>query len=151
MSTSYIGAQIAVAAGTPATFDKTGYEALTWVSVAHPVSAPSPGTDTNIIDVPNLTTGFTKGAKGASMGRNTTLAFANVDTDAGQLALKGYAVETYTSEISVRITFPAADNRVFYMSGLAHSLSENEMTTEQYQGFSVGFRQNYAHVDTTPA
>ena len=82
--TSHIGKIVSVAAGVPATFDKAGYEALTWVVVANPIVAPSPGWETSLIDVPNLTTGITKGDKGASVGRVSEMSFEEVAADPGQ-------------------------------------------------------------------
>jgi hypothetical protein len=153
MSGSNITTQVWVAAGAPATFDKAGYEALTWVKVFHPITAPTPGIETSMIDIPNLETGFTKGVKGASMGRVSSMAHAfpeGSSTDAGQDDLKDYAAESYTDEISVKLVLPNSTNKVAYMTGLAFGYLENEGTTESYRGFTCSFRQNYPGVTTTP-
>ena len=147
--TSHIGKIVSVAAGVPATFDKAGYEALTWVVVANPIVAPSPGWETSLIDVPNLTTGITKGDKGASGGRVSEMSFEEVAADPGQVALIGYAAPSYVAEISVRVVEPTGTNTHTYMSGIASNLMENEATTETFQGFTCSFRQNYNHVRTT--
>lgn len=147
--TSHIGKTVAVAAGVPATFDKAGYEALTWTVVANPIVAPSPGWETAMIDVPNLTTGITKGDKGASVGRTTEMAFEERLADAGQVALRQYAAPGYVSEVSVRVVDPTGTNTHVYMSGIMSNLMDNEATTETYKGFTVSFRQNYDHVRTT--
>lgn len=147
--TSHIGKIVSVAAGVPATFDKAGYEALTWVVVANPIVAPSPGWETALIDVPNLTTGITKGDKGASVGRVTEMAFEEKLSDAGQTALRGYAAPGYVSEVSVKVLEPTGTSPVVYMSGIMSNLMDNEATTETYKGFTVSFRQNYDHVRTT--
>lgn len=148
--TSHIGKIVSVAAGAPATFDKAGYEALTWLVVANPIVAPSPGWETALIDVPNLTTGITKGDKGASVGRVTEMAFEEKLADTGQIALRGYAAPSYVSEVSVKIVDPTGTNTHVYMTGIMSNLADNEATTESYKGFTVSFRQNYDHVRTTP-
>jgi hypothetical protein len=150
MSTPYITSTVYVSPALPATFDKAGYEALTWTKVAHPISVPIPGIETAMIDVPNLETGFTKASKGSSTGRVSTMAHANVPADTGQANLRTYAAETYVDEISVKVLYPASSNKVAYMSGLASNYLENEGTAETHQGFTASFRQNYAAVITTP-
>lgn len=147
--TSHIGKEVFVAPGVPATFDKAGYEALVWVKVANPIVAPIAGWETAMIDVPNLTTGITKGDKGASSGRVSEMAFEERLADAGQTALRTYAGPSYVSEVSVKVVEPTGTNNHVYMSGIASNLMENEATTETYKGFTVNFRQNYESVRTT--
>lgn len=147
--TSHIGKIVSVAAGVPATFDKAGYEALTWVVVANPIVAPTPAWETALIDVPNLTTGITKADKGASSGRVSEMAFEEKLTDAGQEDLREYAAPSYVGECSIKVVEPTGTNNHVYMSGLAFSLMENEATVEDYKGFTVSFRQNYNSVRTT--
>jgi hypothetical protein len=147
--TSYIGSIVSVAAAVPATFDKAGYEALTWVVVAGPVVAPVPGWDTSLIDVPDLTTGITKADKGASAGRESEMAFRRVAGDTGQTNLRTYAAPAYVQEHSVKVVEPGTGDTHVYMSGLSYNLADNPGDTESYMGFTVAFRQNYAHVRTT--
>lgn len=147
--TSYIGTRVYVAAGIPATFDKAGYEALTWVEVLGLQVAPIPGWETAAIDVPDLTTGITKADKGASTGRVSEMAFRRVAADPGQEDLKEYALPSYVSEISVKVVEPVGSNNHVYMSGIAMNYLENEGTNESYQGFTASFRQNYQDIRTT--
>ncbi len=144
--TSYIGTRVYFAAGVPATFNKAGYEALTWVEATGVVVAPIPGWETSAIDVPDLTSGITKADKGASTGRVSEMAFRRVAADAGQEDLKEYAQPSYVSEISVKVVEPTGTNNHVYMSGIAMNYLENEGTVESYQGFTCSFRQNYADV-----
>ena len=144
--TSYIGSRVYVAPGVPATFDKAGYEALTWTEVKGCVVAPVPGWDTSMIDVPDLTTGITKADKGASAGRESEMSFRRVDGDTGQTALRGYAAPTAVSEHSIKVVEPVGTSTHVYMSGLSYNLADNPGDTESYMGFTVAFRQNYEHV-----
>lgn len=144
--TSYIGSRIYIAPGVPATFDKAGYEALTWTEVTGAVVAPIPGWDTSLIDVPDLTTGITKADKGASAGRESEMAFRRVTSDTGQTNLRTYAGPSYVSEHSVKVVEPVGTSTHIYMSGLSYNLADNPGDTESYMGFTVTFRQNYEHV-----
>ena len=144
--TSYIGTRVYVAPGVPATFDKAGYEALTWTEVLGVQVAPTPGWDTSMIDVPDLTSGITKADKGASAGRESEMAFRRIESDTGQTNLRSYAAPTYVAEHSVKVVEPTGTSTHVYMSGLSYNLAENPGDTESYQGFTVAFRQNYEHV-----
>jgi hypothetical protein len=144
--TSYIGTRVYVAPGVPATFDKAGYEALTWTEVTGCVVAPVPGWETSMIDVPDLTTGITKADKGASAGRESEMSFRRVSGDTGQTNLRNYAAPSYVSEHSVKIVEPVGASPVVYMSGLSYNLADNPGDTESYMGFTVAFRQNYDSV-----
>ncbi len=147
--TNYIGSVVSVSPGVPATFTKAGYEALTWTVVNGLQTAPIPGMETATIDVPDLTTGITKREKGASIGRETEMAFRDVNADAGQAAVKNYAAPDYGQEVSVKIVLPDGTNNHVYMTGIMYSYMMNEGTTESYRGFTVTFAQNYEEVITT--
>ncbi len=147
--TNYIGSIVSVAPGVPATFNKAGYEALTWTVVAGLQVAPIPGMETDTIDVPDLTTGITKREKGASAGRETEMGFRDVPGDTGQTNVRTYAAPAYGSEVSVRVVLPNGTNTHIYMSGIMYSLMDNEGTVESYRGFTVTFSQNYDEVRAT--
>jgi hypothetical protein len=149
MSTPYIGATLAVAAAVPAAFTKAGYEALTWIPVNGHQAAPSPGYETNMIEIPDLLSGLTKVAKGASVGRQTEIAVRAIANDTGQAALRTYAAPTYGAEVSIRVIDPQAGSNHIYMSGVMFSLMDNPRDTESFAGFMVTFQQNYPEVRTT--
>ncbi len=147
---NYIGTIVSVAPGIPATFNKAGYEALTWTVVNGLVAAPIPAFETATIDVPDLATGITKREKGASVGRETEMAFRDIGTaDTGQTNVQTYAAPTYGAEVSVKVVRPGTGNTHTYMSGIMYSLMQNEGTTETFRGFTVTFSQNYAAVEAT--
>lgn len=147
--TSYIGTRVYHAVGVPATFDKAGYEALTWVEVTGCQVAPIPGWDTSLIDVPDLTSGITKADKGASAGRESEMAFRRVTSDAGQTALRTSAGPASVAEHSIKVVETGSGSTHIYMSGLSYNLADNPGDTESYMGFTVAFRQNYEHVRAT--
>lgn len=159
MSQPHLLKAIFVTAGVPATNDAAGFEALTWTRVAHPVTGPSFGLTHANIDVPNLETGFTLGAKGAGSGIDSTMSFADVATDTGQALIKtladGGGASGYGSIKIARIATPGAavatGAAVDYATGYFHSYTENPADTTSYEGFSVNFKQNAAKIaDTEP-
>ena len=157
MSQPHLLKAIYVTAGVPATNNEAGFEALTWTRVAHPVTGPSFGITHANIDVPNLETGFTLGAKGAGSGIDSQMAFAKRAGDTGQALLKtlGEAggAEGYGSIRVVRIETPGGDPatgaEVQFATGYFHSYTENAADTTTYEGFSVNFKQNAPAVNGT--
>jgi len=157
MSQPHLLKAIYVTAGIPATNGEAGFEALTWTRVAHPVTGPSFGITHANIDVPNLETGFTLGAKGAGSGVDSQMAFASKSGDAGQALLKqlGEAggAEGYGSIRVVRIEAPGGEPTIGaaaeFATGYFHSYTQNAADTTTYEGFSVNFKQNAPAVSGT--
>jgi len=147
MSTSDITTKLYIATGIPATFDKTGYEAMTWAQVKGVVSIGAIGVTDNIIDVPDLETGFTKGVKGARAGDVIPVAMREIKTDAGQDAMKA-ACEAFV-EYSFKIVEPTASGEVEYITGLPHDWKRNERSTTAYAGYTAAIKANYPSVVTT--
>lgn len=149
MSEIHIESTVAIATGTPATFDKAGYEALTWVFVNGMVEAPSFGTTHADIAIPSLATGRTAIRKGASTGQNSSLAFSEVSADPGQAAVLAASLAA-TGEYSLRLI--DADVAVAeYCSGIIKDYLPNKPTTSSYTGASANFVPNYDPLVTTPA
>lgn len=157
MSQPHLLKAIYVTAGVPATNNEAGFEALTWTRVAHPVTGPSFGITHANIDVPNLETGFTLGAKGAGSGIDSQMSFADKAADAGQALLKQLAeaggANGYGSIRLARIATPGGDPitgaEVQFATGYFHSYTENAADTTSYEGFSVNFKQNAPAVTGT--
>ncbi len=157
MSQPHLLKAVYVADEQPATNNAAGFEALTWTRVAHPVTGPAFGISHANIDVPNLETGFTLGAKGAGTGSDSEMSFANVASDAGQALLKTMAetggIGGYGSIKIARILTPGAEPAtgaaVQYATGYFHSFTENAADTTSYEGFSCNFKQNAPAVNAT--
>ncbi|QDP53957.1 MAG: hypothetical protein GOVbin2937_34 [Prokaryotic dsDNA virus sp.] len=155
MTDNFIGRTIYMADAAPATNDNTGFEALTWVKVNGLITLPQLGVTHSMIDVPDLQTGFTSAVKGAGQGVDTTATFRNVPSDTGQDNLKT-AANSQDGIISFKIVdgsgtdnAPASGDPVEYATGIAHSYQPNQGDNSNYEGFSVGFRQNAATVVAT--
>lgn len=146
MSTSDIGHTLHIATGKPATFDEAGYEAMTWVKVGGIVSIGPVGGTNNIIDVPDLESGYNKAAKGAKTGAVTAIALREIKADAGQAAAKSAASEAEQNDYSFMITEPDASGEVEYITGIAYDWQRNERSTTSYAGFTFSIRANYESV-----
>ncbi|MCF6371049.1 hypothetical protein [Rhizobium halophilum] len=149
MSTSDIGHTLHFIAGAPATFDEAGYEALfsgAAIKVGGIVSiGPVSGTN-NIIDVPDLESGWNMGAKGAKTGSVTAVALREIKSDAGQAAVKAAAQEGEHNIYSFKIVEPGASGEVEYITGIAYDWQRNERSTTSYAGFTFSIRANYDSV-----
>lgn len=143
-----IGKSLYVAAELPATNDKAGFEALSWTEVKGLQSAPQLGYQHENIDIPDLKSGRTRGAKGAGSGQDSQMSFRKVDSDAGQGMLKT-ASDSPTGIMSVKIgTGSGTDNElavgdpVEYAQGYVHSYLSTQADTTTHEGFTVNFKQN---------
>jgi hypothetical protein len=154
MTETHIGKQVFMATAVPATNDDTGFEALTWVKVSGFVGGFQLGFSTSNVDIPDLESGITLGAKGMRSGQDSTGTFRRVDSDTGQGSIKTEA-DSEASAGSIKIVSaaigaaPASGDRVQYAQGYFHSYIENEVSGDGYEGFSVNFKQNQPTVDAT--
>lgn len=159
MTANHIGKTVYISAAAPATNDAAGFEALSWTQVKGPLTLPQFGVSHNIIDIPDLATGFTSAVKGSGAGVDTSMTFRDVASDAGQAALIAQAVDN-DGTLSVKVVTgsgadtgngPAATtgDPVEYAQGFAHSHQPNQPEENGYEGFSIGFRQNKPTVTGT--
>lgn len=157
MTKTHIGKQVFISPAAPATNDASGFEALTWTRVNGFVGGFQLGFSANNVDIPDLATGITLGAKGMRSGNDSTGTFRNVASDTGQANIKTYADGSSTAQsikiVSAAVGAAAAEgDAVQYAQGYFHSFVENEIDEGGYEGFSVNFKQNAATVnDTQPA
>lgn len=158
MTANNIGKTVYHSAAAPATNNKAGFEALTWVLVKGGITLPQLGITHSMIDVPDLQSGFTSGIKGAAQGVDTTATFRTVSADAGQAALL-LAGDAQSGVGAVKIVTgtgtnnaPVAGDVVNYAQGVVHSFQPNQADDSSYEGFQIGFRQNdFTVVDVEPS
>jgi len=149
MSTSDIGHTIYMKAGAPTAFTEAAYETLFTTSpikINGVVSIGPVGGTNNIIDVPDLESGWTMGAKGAKTGSVTAIALREIKADAGQAAAKDAAREGEHNLYSFKIVEPGASGEVEYITGIAYDWQRNERSTTSYAGFTFNIRANYDSV-----
>lgn len=136
---SYIGAAFAIVAASPATFDGTGYAALSWTAAIGEVVSWGPTGDSHEdITVTEVTTGRTKHINGARDGGaiDCTVKFENANP--GQVILR--AQNGTNTQVSVRITDP--DGRVEYSTGIIANVRQMERAAGSYKGFTFQYRVN---------
>jgi len=160
MTDSHIGTRLYISTTLPATNDAAGFEALTWTEVKGLIQGPQFGVNDNVIDVPDLSSGFGSGVKGMGMGQASEMTFRDVSGDAGQAALLA-AANTPNGIVAVKLgrargaldadRVPALDagDVVEYAQGFCYSPMANQPTGDSYEGFSVSFRQNKQNVTAT--
>ncbi|MAM60864.1 hypothetical protein [Maritimibacter sp. UBA3975] len=156
MSDNFIGRTIYVAESAPATNDTTGFEALTWVQVKGAQVMPQLGVTHSNIDVDDLGTGFSSGVKGMGSGRESTLQFRTIASDAGQEDVLGLAADQ-DGIGAVKICKgtgtdsgdgPAVQTGdvVEYAHGYFHSAEPNTPDGSSHEGWTVTFKQNAATI-----
>jgi hypothetical protein len=152
-----IGLTLYGVAGAPATNNKAGFEALTWVQLKGTQSLPVFGVTHNNIDVSDLGTGFTSGVKGAATGNDTTITYHGDGTDTG-IATAIVAAKAQAGIYSLKIVrgsgadtgdgpAPVAGDVVQYAHGYLHTYAENEKDDSTFEGATINFKQNAATVD----
>lgn len=157
MTTNDIGTSIWIDAAIPATNNKAGFEALTWVRVNGLVSVGAIGVTHDGVDIPDLGAGVVTQVKGMGSGQDTTIVFRVVDSDTGQADLKA-AAESAEGVLSIKVVKasgaggePVTGDPVEYAQGIVHSYLRQERSGTSYEGFSVVFHANLASVlDTEP-
>ena len=82
------GSTLKVSAGTPATFDGTGYAALTWTTVGEVTSIPEFGREYNLVTHSPINTRATVKLKGSYNEGQVSLSLGLDTDDAGQILLK---------------------------------------------------------------
>jgi hypothetical protein len=141
MSVNLIGAKLAIATGRPATLDKAGYEALTWVeAAAGTVSIGAIGDTNETITVPDLTTGRNTTIKGAVTGDTVNIALSRqrLSTGAMQAAQAAFqaAAQAMGGEYSIRVVEAGTTGPTHYFTGAPMNWKNTEMTTTSYAGFT---------------
>lgn len=154
MAKNHLGKTLYVALALPATNNDTGFEALSWVKVNGYISGPQFGYTHANIDVQDLPTGAITGLKGLGSGMDSQIAIRKVAGDTGQGHLKTLS-DGARGLCSIKVVdsggdvAPASGMPVQYAQGYLHSYQLNPVGGDNYEGFTVNFRQNAPHVDDT--
>jgi hypothetical protein len=158
MTTNHnIGLTLYGVAGAPATNNKAGFEALTWVQLKGTQDLPVFGVTHNNIDVSDLGTGFTSGVKGAATGNDTTITYHGDGTDTG-IATAIVAANAQSGVYSLKIVrgsgadtgdgpAPVVGDVVEYAHGYLHTYAKNALNDSTSEGASINFKQNAASVN----
>jgi len=118
-TTEGIGGFLSVSAAAPATYDSTGYAALTWLDVVKGGDIPEYGPAHSVVTFTPLKTGIVDKFHGELNYGSFTLTGALDSSDTGQVALS--AARVSKDEISFRET--KSDGTVQYFSGKVMSFT----------------------------
>lgn len=156
MTTNFIGAKLYISAALPATNDAAGFEALSWTLINGLVSGPQFGYNHDVIEIPDLGSGFADAVKGMGSGTDTSFAYRNIDADAGQVLVRANAIDD-DGNVSLKLVvtptgvggIPATGDEVEYAQGFLHTYLKNQPTATAYTGATVNFRVRYKPVVAT--
>jgi len=135
------GTILYASASLPATYDQTGYEALTWSAVGEVTEIPAFGSVYNLITHSPLGERRVVKKKGSVNDGSMTLNFAADAADAGQGILK--TAHTSDTEISVKITYP--DGEDYYFTALVMVYQVNPGNVDSIKSDSVTMALGGAH------
>ena len=136
MSITFIGSTLSVYAGTPATEDQTGYEALTWVEVGNVVSIGGLGDTSEDVTFDLLKTGRRSHVSGVKDVGEVPVTIEYNRSDAGLTILE--AANNGNTTHSFRVTDSDGDD--YYFQGLVANMTDNERTASQYKGINFVMR-----------
>ena len=152
-----IGLTIFGVAGAPATNNKAGFEALTFVQLKGAQSLPVFGVTHANIDVEDIATGFTSSVKGAASGNDSNFTYHGSGADTG-IATAIVAAVDKSGLYSLKIVrgsgadtgdgpAPVTGDVVQYAQGYLHTYAENAKDSATNEGGTISFMQNDFTVD----
>ena len=121
-TTEGIGGFLSASAAAPATYDDTGYAALTWTEIGEAEEIPEFGPAHDSVTFTPLKTGIVNKYHGALNYGSVTVPMALADGDAGQGILR--AALASRDEISFRET--RSDGSIRYISGKVMSFPSGQ-------------------------
>lgn len=144
--TTTIGSAIYIATGAPATNDKTGFDALTWVEIDDVITFGGFSVEQSTADSTPVKSGFTQSIVTSSKGVAAPLAFVGDATSAGQAAVKLACVTP--NDYSIKVIDAGAANYKA-ASGIIYSYTENEISADMELGATCTFQANAPVVNAT--
>lgn len=134
-----VGTEVHVAAAQPASYDKAGFEGLSFTEVGEVGSIPTFGGQSQISDFTPIKTGVVNKRKGSINYGSSNLTLANVFSDVGQAMLKAgfdgverntvHSFKLANAEIGV-MYFTAMISSYQYNLGDANQITQAEVTLE---------------------
>ena len=112
---SSVGTTVSVSVTAPATYDATGFAALTWSACGQLSDLPAFGAEAALATHTPLKTGIVEKRRGSLNYGSVTLTMALSDADTGQviLAAKGAAIAGANASISVKVALVNGDIQYF--------------------------------------
>lgn len=120
-----IGTVVSVSAAAPATFDKAGYEALSFSEVTGVASIGEFGPSYEILNHVDLKDGITQKAHGALNYGDPALQYRVIEADAGQ----GIIETALTTRATISVKIERASGVVEYVQALVTSAPTSEASS----------------------
>lgn len=102
-----VGTELSVSIAAPATYDATGYAALTYTKIGEVTDAGEHGPTLTITDHTPVDTGITQKLPGTTSLGEKTLTLGQDRTDAGQILLKSALANK--TRLSVKVEYQGGD------------------------------------------
>jgi hypothetical protein len=135
---------IGVSAAQPATYDETGYEALTFTHVAGPTVIPDIGSARNDVNFDDVATGSLIKARGQADPGGGEFRCSDMPTDPGQVLLKAaHDAGTGSTDEQISVVFQSSDNTGVYFTALVSAWRKQH-------GGSDDVRQRLATMNVIP-
>lgn len=127
------GSTFALSASIPATYDASGYNALTYTAVGEVTDVGEVGREYNLVNFNPLGTRITKKFKGSYQAGSITLQFGRDFTDSGQILLgaAAFSDNTYSFKITLQ------NGKKLYFTGMVMSLKTNVGSVDQITSASA--------------
>lgn len=140
-----IGVEVSISAATPATFDESGVDALTFTEIEGIISVPELGDTTETISVNQLKEGRTTFTNGVKMFPEITIPYLYSSSDSGQVIVRagnnGNTIHTLRIE--------DVDGSQINLVGYVANVVDTERSVDVHRGQSFTFRPAYAPVYST--
>ena len=134
--TTSTGTRLYVVAGDPATFDKAGYEDLTYTEVGEVIDLPEYGPNVQVVESNPLATGVTEKFKGFINYGSQSMGLEYDSSDAGQAVLReGVVGATKNQQHAIKIEYQ--DGSVDYYSARIFSYTKAPGSANSMLGSTV--------------
>lgn len=140
------GTDISICANAPATYDATGFAALTWTSIGEVTELGEFGRVYNIVKLNLLKDRRTVKRKGSYDDGTVAAQMARVPDDAGQAIL----VAAVNSDSSYSIKITLQDGTKFYFSAQISSYTTNIGNVDQITSATVNFEIDNNIIEVAP-
>jgi len=138
------GTAISISAGTPATFDGTGYSALTWAVIGNIDDGGEHGREYAEVTFNPIDTRGTRKYKGSFNEGTKTLSIAYDSVDAGMVILKDAVLSD--SDFSFKVSYPTGDIDYFQAKTLSLKKATGGVDTMRMASVSLSITTNDAGV-----
>lgn len=122
---SSVGTVVSVDDAAPATYDATGFAALTWAACGELAELPSFGSESALATHTPLATGIVAKRRGSINYGSVTLTMAVASTDTGQAVLETKADSAAGSDALVSVKVELVDGSIQYFTAQVMSYKVN--------------------------